>query len=636
MLATKLGNLLTNLLRLPKNIKKLLIASIDAIIFFDAVIIARVILNGANFEFLDTIQSKDIFCILILFLFILILNLFFKMYDSVLRYSGFNFLNKSVIVLFFCLLGIFIIKQINLFPLNYSILILSAIFYVAFSLSFRVYFAFFVKKFFARSKRGDVKKKILIYGAGYTGRKLSEIIRYNQSFEVMGYIDDSVHLQGRSIDGLKVYSVDYLSHLALGDIAKPEVILAISNINSKRKSEILLLLSSFRLKVGIVPSVSEMLLSKPYREINESDLLGREPVDPDCYLLSKKIEGQSVMITGAGGSIGGEIARQVAALTPKKLILIDHSEVALYEIIRTLSSQYCDLKVIPLLISVCNEVAMNCIMKQERPSIVFHAAAYKHVPLVEINPIQGLINNVIGTYVIAKLVQENNIQNAILISTDKAVRPSNIMGASKRIAEMIFQRFGENNGDKLNFSIVRFGNVLGSSGSVVPKFLGQIRTQQTLTLTHREITRYFMTIPEAAQLVIQVSALGGEGKIFLLDMGDPIRIKDLAIRMIGLHGLSLKDKSNPDGDIEIVEMGLRKGEKMYEELLIDPNNSKPTIHSKIFQASESSLSLDILMDIINKLRNPCIFFESADSIELMLTNLEIGYAPNKNTSSDMV
>ena len=437
--------------------------------------------------------------------------------------------------------------------------------------------------------RKAARPKVLIYGAGQTGRQLAAAMANSHDMQVVGFMDDDARLQGHVINGQPVYNPNDLPELVT-TLPLSDVLLALPSIGRKRRNEILLQIRNAHVAVRTLPSVSDLAQGKvsvsDLRELDIDDLLGREPVAPDMALLSKNIAGKVVLVTGAGGSIGSEICRQVAALGPEKLLLVDQSEFALYAIDQELQDKMIGNpgQVTPLLASVQDEGRMQEIMSTWRPGTVYHAAAYKHVPLVEHNPVEGIRNNVFGTLCTVKAAMDHGVADFILISTDKAVRPSNIMGASKRLAEMVLQALAASH-SKTRLSMVRFGNVLGSSGSVVPLFRQQIRDGGPITLTHPDITRYFMTIPEAAQLVLQAGAMAHGGDVFVLDMGQSVKIMDLARRMVELSGLSVRDDARPDGDIAIDITGLRPGEKLFEELLIGDNPVK-TEHPRIMKAHE--------------------------------------------------
>ena len=351
------------------------------------------------------------------------------------------------------------------------------------------------------------------------------------------------------------------------------------------------------------------------RPISIDQLLGRDVVPPNDYLLSKSVAGKNVCVTGAGGSIGGELCKQIQNLNPSSLILFDRSELALYKIEKELQVKKNQIKLIPIMGCATDQLLIENTIKKYKVDVIFHSAAYKHVPLVEFNPVAGLINNLKSTYSICKAAEKFNIQNVTLISTDKAVRPTNVMGCSKRLSELVFQSFAKQTKNTV-YAIVRFGNVLDSSGSVVPLFREQIKKGGPITLTHPQVIRFFMTISEAVQLVMQASVLADGGEVFLLDMGDPVLIKDLASQMIRLSGLTIKDENNPEGDIEIVTTGLRPGEKLFEELLIDAK-SIPTMHPLIFKAREKSLSAELTLNKIELLEKKLINYEYTESLEII-------------------
>lgn len=443
------------------------------------------------------------------------------------------------------------------------------------------------------------RPKVLIYGAGTTGRQLAAAMASSHEMQVAGFLDDDDRLHSHVLNGQPIYNPADLDNLAI-TLNISCVLLAMPSLNRKRRNEILSQIQSAHVAVRTLPSVTDLAQGKvsisDLRELDIDDLLGREPVTPHHILLAKNIMGKVVLVTGAGGSIGSELCRQILAVNPAKLLLIEQSEFALYAIHQELEGKLAGLDgatspvLVPLLASVQDNDRMYEIMSTWHPDTVYHAAAYKHVPLVEHNPAAGIKNNVLGTLRIAQAAVENGVRDFVLISTDKAVRPSNVMGASKRLAEMALQALAATQASMpsgTKFSMVRFGNVLGSSGSVVPKFRQQIRDGGPITLTHPEVTRYFMTISEAAQLVIQAGAMSKGGDVFVLNMGQPVKIIDLARRMVELSGLTVKDEKSPEGDIEITVIGLRPGEKLYEELLIG-DNPKPTVHPRIMKPMRSS------------------------------------------------
>ena len=470
----------------------------------------------------------------------------------------------------------------------------------------------------------------LIYGAGSAGRQLASAMANSPEIRVVGYLDDDDHLHGHVLNGLPIHNPADLAEI-LAEAPITDVLLALPSVSPKRRNEILDALKTHKIAVRTLPGLSDIATGKvslsDVRDLDIDDLLGREPVMPNHLLLSKNNLNKVVLVTGAGGSIGSELCRQILAVGPEKLLLVDLSEFALYAIHQELEVRLADKKTIlvPLLASAQDEDRMREIMSTWHPDTVYHAAAYKHVPLVEHNPAEGIKNNVMGTLRTAQAAAENGVAHFVLISTDKAVRPTNIMGASKRLAEMALQALAATKpGTK--FSMVRFGNVLGSSGSVVPKFRQQIRDGGPITLTHPEITRYFMTIPEAAQLVIQAGAMAKGGEVFVLDMGESVKIMDLARRMVELSGLTVRDEQHPNGDIEIEITGLRPGEKLYEELLIG-DNPKPTSHLRIMKAHEDFIPWADLEDRLKSLEI-ALGVNDVSVIRLMMAKLVSGYTPS--------
>lgn len=478
--------------------------------------------------------------------------------------------------------------------------------------------------------------RALIYGAGFAGRQLAAALVDNHEIRAFGFIDDDKSLTGGTINGLSIHHSDQLAELIdKGKIT--DVLLAIPSASQQRRNEILNSLRQIHVAVRTLPSVVDLAKGKidilQMRDLDIDDLLGRQPVAPNQELLQGSIGDRVVMVTGAGGSIGSELCRQILLQKPKKLLLIEQNEFSLYKVNEELTSMLANIAdsritVIPLLASVQDERRMRDIFGLWRPQSIYHAAAYKHVPLVEHNPVEGIRNNVLGTILVAKLALEFDANNFVLISTDKAVRPTNIMGASKRLAEMALQALAEEQKQSPSkFCMVRFGNVLGSSGSVVPKFREQIKLGGPLTVTHSEVTRYFMTVTEAAQLVLQAGAMAEGGDVFLLDMGEPVRIMDLAHRMIELSGYRLRDNENPDGDIAVEISGLRPGEKLYEELLIGENPMK-TSHPRIMKSREEFLPYPVLQKELARLN---VLLGRADhkGLSIFLRQIVSGYKPNR-------
>ena len=467
-------------------------------------------------------------------------------------------------------------------------------------------------RFMARSlllraeRRKDSRKLVVIYGAGRAGTQLALALKAGREYVPVAFVDDNPAIQETELAGLRVYSPDVIPDVLVAKDVN-EVLLALPSASRARRAQIILGLEKLHCKVKLVPGmadiVSGMVTADAIREVEIEDLLGRESVAPEQSLLGRCVSGKVVLVSGAGGSIGSELCRQIIRLRPVRLILMELSEFALYSIEQELTSlcarMNVEVEIVALLGSVIHQRRNEMAMKSFGVQTVYHAAAYKHVPLVEHNPIEGVRNNVLGTKRMAEAALASRVETFVLISTDKAVRPTNVMGASKRLSELVLQALARQGG-KTRFCMVRFGNVLGSSGSVVPLFRRQIAAGGPITLTHPEITRYFMTIPEAAQLVIQAGAMGQGGEVYVLDMGQPVKIIDLARRMIHLSGLKVRDQEHPDGDISIEIVGLRPGEKLYEELLIG-ENVEGTSHPLIMRAYEHELPWELLQERLAEL-----------------------------------
>lgn len=477
---------------------------------------------------------------------------------------------------------------------------------------------------------------LLIYGAGHSGMQIASALRQSGQYFLAGYIDDSTQYQGSNINGLMVYPPKEISRL-IDTHGVTDILLAMPSIDRARRNAILSDLRQLQVHVRSLPDLVDLAQGHvtvlDIKELDPDDLLGREPVAPNRGLIEKNILGKTVLISGAGGSIGSELCRQILQVGPKQLLLLDHSEYGLYAIESELRTQLnanpgLKTELIPLLGNVRDAERLEAIFTKWSIDTVYHAAAYKHVPLVEHNPSEGLQNNVLGTLNLAQTAKKHRTTNFVLISTDKAVRPTNVMGATKRFAELVLQALASQADSGTCFSMVRFGNVLGSSGSVVPLFREQIRSGGPVTLTHAEVTRYFMTIPEAAQLVIQAGAMAKGGEVFVLDMGQPVKIYDLAKRMVELSGLSVKNPQTGAGDIEIVVTGLRPGEKLYEELLIGENPTSTT-HPRIMMAREDFLPWEALRAELALLQEG---LSKADFQMLVgqLQRLVNGYQPSGN------
>jgi FlaA1/EpsC-like NDP-sugar epimerase len=463
------------------------------------------------------------------------------------------------------------------------------------------------------------QKNVIIYGAGSAGRQLANALLQSREYKPVAFIDDAKDLISQHINGIKVYSIDRVE-LLIQKYNVDEALLALPSASRQRRNEIINFLEPYPILVRTLPGVSELAQGKieveDLRTVSIDDLLGREPVKPQQSLLQENIKDKVVMVTGAGGSIGSELCRQIIKLGASKLILFEQSELALYTIDQELSKDH----VFPILGSVVNQDRVERVCKKFGVKTIYHAAAYKHVPMVEYNSTEGVVNNIFGTLKCAQAAINCHVEAFVLISTDKAVRPTNTMGATKRSAEMVLQALSDDQ-NTTKFVMVRFGNVLNSSGSVIPLFKNQIKDGGPVTVTDREIIRYFMTIPEAVELVIQAGAMGKGGEVFVLDMGKPVKIFDLATKMIYLSGLEVRNESNPNGEIEIKITGLRPGEKLFEELLIGDNVSK-TKHPMIMRAKEEMLSWDELSVILNSLEGAV-----ADSNQEVLQSLLIQIVP---------
>jgi FlaA1/EpsC-like NDP-sugar epimerase len=474
------------------------------------------------------------------------------------------------------------------------------------------------------------RRNVLIYGAGDAGRQLIIALENSPEFKVVGIIDDNQQFHRQVLLGQTIYSPSKLERLIKVKNVNL-VFLAIPSISRNKRNQIIEQLKKFKLAVKTLPSISEIVDGRitvsDIKDLNIEDLLNREQVKPDPKMLNKNIDSKIVMVTGAGGSIGSELCRQIIRLKPNKLLLLELNEFALYKIYEELKTYNKDLNIISLLVNAQNQSKLEKIFEIFKVDTVYHAAAYKHVPLVEENICEGVENNVFSTLAIAKASILKKVSNLVFVSSDKAVRPTNIMGASKRLAELCMQAIIEDIKDtSTNFSIVRFGNVLESSGSVIPKFKNQIKNGGPITLTHKDVTRYFMTVTEAAQLVIQAGAMGKKSEIFILDMGNSIKIIDLIHKMINLSGLSIKDNKNLEGDIEVKITGLRPGEKLYEELLIGENSQK-TNHPRIQKTIESFIPFNQLELDLNNLKK-LINENKANEVKKLLDNILKLYKSN--------
>ena len=561
----------------------------------------------------------------------------FGLYRTIFRYAGLsiilNILTSTFLygLLYFLLIGVYGISSYTpnfaIVPRSIGIIQPMLLFFAV--ISTRLLARYLFNNNFVFNKFLN-KQNILIYGAGDAGRQLVTSLENSPEFKVKGFLDDNAELHRQVLLGETIYSPSKLKHLILTKNINV-VFLALPSIGRNKRNQIIEKLNKFKLIVKTLPSVSEIVDGRitisDIKDLNINDLLNRDEVKPDIKLINKNINSKTVLITGAGGSIGSELCRQIVKLKPNKILLLELNEFALYKIYEELITLSKNLKIISLLVNTQDQEKLEKIFETFKVDTVYHAAAYKHVPLVEENICEGVKNNVFSTLAVAKASVIKKVSNLVLISSDKAVRPTNIMGASKRLSELCLQGIYENTKEIItNFSIVRFGNVLESSGSVIPKFKDQIKKGGPVTLTHKDVTRYFMTTIEAAQLVIQAGAMGKNSEVFVLDMGKSVKIIDLIYKMINLSGFTIKDNKNPTGDIEVKIIGLRPGEKLYEELLIGDNPQK-TFHEKIQKAQDPFIPYDQLkidLDSLSKL----IEDNKATEVKKMLNKLIPSYQSN--------
>ena len=496
----------------------------------------------------------------------------------------------------------------------------------------------YLARIFLIHRRSPVEReRVIIYGAGSAGAQLAITLFGDDEFLPVAMVDDDLTLHKKLVKGLVVHSPTRIEAI-IRDTEATRVLLALPSASRRKRRGVLEYLSQFPVHVQTIPDVTDLISGNArlddIREVDVEDLLGRDPVPPDLDLLSASISGKRVMVTGAGGSIGAELCRQILRQEPTTLVLFEISEIALYTIENELRSaaRRIDCELVPLLGSVHHQDRVHEALEAFSINTIYHAAAYKHVPLVEHNLLEGVHNNILGTLHMARAAIEAKVDNFVLISTDKAVSPTSVMGATKRFAEMILQALQDKH-DSIRFSMVRFGNVLESSGSVVPLFREQIRTGGPVTVTHRDIIRYFMTIPEAAQLVIQASGMAKGGDVFVLDMGEPVRIRDLAMRMIALTGCTVRDEANPEGDVEIVYTGLRPAEKLFEELLIGTDVSG-TRHPRIMRAEEDYLDLEALEPLVAELEVTSRALDRVRARQILLD--AVGEYDSSNGIEDLV
>ena len=564
----------------------------------------------------------------------------FGLYRAIFRYSGiasFLAIVKAIVIYSFLYATFFTVIGISGIPRTVGII--QPILLLITILAIRMLARYWLGDLYQQHSNSPVLQQALIYGAGSVGRQLAQAMMNNKRVRVVGFLDDNVALQGQLINQLPIYALSQLSELII-PLKISELFLALPEENRKHRNEILRKIQDIKISIRTLPSMTELAQGKvtanDLQELDIEDLFGRESTVFDSISSNKNILGKVVLVTGAGGSIGSELCRQIFILGPAVLLLYEQNEFSLYALHQelqrrqTITGSKTNI-LIPLLGSITDTRRISEVMASWSPHTVYHAAAYKHVPLVEHNVTDGIRNNVFGTLITARMAVKYGVSDFVLVSTDKAVRPTNVMGASKRLAEMILQALAREriiSNTVTNFSIVRFGNVLESSGSVIPKFRQQIRNGGPITLTHPEVMRYFMTIPEAAQLIIQAGTMSKGGEVFLLDMGETVKIIDLIRRMIQLSGLTLCDEGNPNGDIKIEIIGLRPGEKLYEELLIG-DNPEPTSHPRIMKANEDFLPLEELEGKLQLLQ-AALDINDLDQIFQILERLISGYQMSDN------
>jgi len=591
---------------ISRSTKRVISLFIDIILLISSFFLAYWTRLGGIVAFDNTEIWMTLLCTILITLFTFIK---LGLYRAVLRYISFKslamvaggaFVSAVSLIFFSFFIGSDIPRTVPIIYFSYVFLLCG---------SARMLIRYYVSLILDKDN-----ESVLIYGAGTTGRQLAVLLKHAYRYRIRGFIDDNVKLHGTYLLGNKIYSSNDISNLVKKYHIKV-ILLAIPSASRCERKAIIDSLIPLKIKVQTIPDMEEILQGNAkideFREVKIEDLLGREPVLPNQELLQKNILNKTVMVTGAGGSIGSELCRQIILNEPNALILFELSEFSLYSIHQELleivkKNNITNTKIYPVLGNVQDIERVDRVLSHFNIDTIYHAAAYKHVPLVEYNMIEGVQNNVFGTYNVARCAAEHGVKSFVLISTDKAVRPTNVMGASKRMAELCLQALSEQLKDSQTcFSMVRFGNVLGSSGSVIPLFRKQILKGGPITITHPDIIRYFMTIPEAAQLVIQAGAMAKGGDVFILDMGEPVKIVDLAKNLIQLSGLSVKDENNPKGDIEITYTGLRPGEKLYEELLIGGDNVRKTAHPRIMTAEEVYLPFEQLSEVLSELENSC-------------------------------
>ena len=605
------------ILALPRETKRLIMATADAVAIPTALWAALAL----KFDRLDPALERTLAYFLVAVASALLFFSALGLYRAVIRFVG----PKAMLtVVAGVSLSVLVLAGFDRFAASHEIPLSAFGIYWALALLY-VGGSRFVARyllFLHTGANGKPVARVAIYGAGDAGARVSSVLRGGPDFEPVAFIDDKKSLQGSNINGIRVYGSDSLQEL-VRQRKIDRILLALPSVSRRRRREILTQLEPLGVHVQSLPNLSDLISGKAQinelRDVDVSDLLGRDPVPPKPKLFGSCIRGKCVLVTGAGGSIGSELCRQIIRLSPSRLVLFEMSELALYNIERELEEvaahEKLSVEIVPLLGNAHHRHRVREVLSAFGVQTVYHAAAYKHVPIVEYNVVEGIHNNVISTWYTAEAALETGVKTFVLISTDKAVNPANVMGATKRLAELVLQALQERT-TQTRFCMVRFGNVLASSGSVVPLFQEQIRRGGPVTVTHRDVIRYFMTIPEAGQLVLQAGSMAKGGDVFVLDMGRPVRIDDLARRLVNLMGYTVRDANNPDGDIEIEYTGLRTAEKLFEELLIG-SNVTGTDHPMILRAIEHRLSWPKMEQILNDLLVALASFDCHSALELL-------------------
>lgn len=631
--------MLNRILEWPRSVKRLIVVALDACMGLLAMWLAFTL----RLEALHRPEGLQwlVYALGPLLAFPIFVNL--GLYRAIFRYTGIRALvttGKAVTLYGVLLLAILLIAQWEGVPR--SVGVLQPLMFLLLVVASRA-----LGWLWLAGSPGKEPYRLLIYGAGSAGAQTAAGLVGMHQYQLQGFVDDDTAKIGRSINGVLVYAPRALPEV-VQRLGVTDVLLAVPSTTRQRRRQIIESLSDLPVRIRTLPGLSDLASGRvtvaDFQDLDIEDLIGREPVAPHASLLGHDLSGQVVLVTGAGGSIGSELCRQIVHERPTRLLLVDHSEYALYAIhhelqaLRDQGAHACEL--VPLLANVADPLRMADICRIHQPGSIYHAAAYKHVPMVEANAGEGVLNNVFGTLNMVRMALEHGARNFVLVSTDKAVRPTNVMGASKRVAEQVLQAIAASNRPPFNevrarigaawscptrLSMVRFGNVLGSSGSVIPLFRRQIAAGGPITVTHPEVTRYFMTIPEAAQLVLQAGTMAEGGDLFLLDMGEPIRILDLARRMVALSGLTVRDAEHPQGDIAIEFTGLRPGEKLFEELLIG-DHPLPTAHPRIMRAREEHAPWDGMQATLEALRSAA-HADDTPTIKALLRQLVPGYHP---------